>query len=482
MQFRQIVIHTEKELQDLDFASGSLIIFPVMSSPKHLYTESDLVAVSMFYPKSFTSYIVPVNHSDRIDITHDSVRIFLEKIDSRVALYSFLPTARCPVLFGSIYGDAFVLYERILHGDVENQERTYLSHQTISKIYGSHLSYYSDLKSPIYCIPIHLLSHHFSKFYQSLPALNESFVDGTRDFQKDVQSSFSWIESAGIAVRSHVSVRGCYTKELSDPRLFGVRLLDDGSEVEVLNTSYQFRSTTLRPTCSGYGINFMGLPKDSDIRDTFVSRFGSDGLLISVDYDSYHVRLLAELFGYKDLTTGRVYDRLAQDYFPGKDITPDLIAESKKITFRILYGGVPDEYLHIPFFNLIHRASLKLMSLCSTTPNGDYMFYSHLYNVPIRVSAENVTPAKILNYFVQSLETEKNIRMLVGLQRLLVANDLSSRIIPMLYTYDSVMYDVHRSVSAEDLKLIVDHMSHNNTFPVKVEYGDTYKNMSPLRH
>ena len=104
-------------------------------------------------------------------------------------------------------------------------------------------------------------------------------------------------------------------------------------------TRYNPLTITSRPSNTFKGTNY-GLKKGDGVRSRFVSRF-ENGKLCQLDFDGYHIRLISKLI---EMTFHQMskHEWLANQY--GKD----LMKES--ITFRQLYGGIEDEYYHIPFF------------------------------------------------------------------------------------------------------------------------------------
>ena len=84
------------------------------------------------------------------------------------------------------------------------------------------------------------------------------------------------------------------------------------------------------------------------------SGFSSDSLgnfntgSVEMDFDSYHIRLIAKLIGY-NLPETSIHDYLGKFYFGVDELTDAQRDESKAITFRLLYGGIDKEFLSIPF-------------------------------------------------------------------------------------------------------------------------------------
>jgi len=110
-------------------------------------------------------------------------------------------------------------------------------------------------------------------------------------------------------------------------------------------SQYNYYTMTGRPSNAYRGFNFAAMNKEDGTRAAFCSRF-DNGALVEMDFDSYHVRLIARLIGY-DLPTSSIHDYLGQFYFGVSQLTDEQRDESKQITFRLLYGGIDSEFLSI---------------------------------------------------------------------------------------------------------------------------------------
>ena len=85
------------------------------------------------------------------------------------------------------------------------------------------------------------------------------------------------------------------------------------------------------------GINFAALNKSDGTRKKYISRYGDNGCMIEMDYDAYHLRLIAEIVGY-EFPEGSVHQYLADQYGVDYD-------KSKSLSFKYLYGEIP--YMNI---------------------------------------------------------------------------------------------------------------------------------------
>ena len=222
-------------------------------------------------------------------------------------------------------------------------------------------------------------------------------------------------------------------------------------------TQYNMLTTTSRPSNTFGGINYAALPKDGEVRSRFISRF-VDGKLYQLDFDGYHLRLIGKLIDVDIPLNIKAHQWLADQY--GADIK-----DAKAITFRQLYGGVQNEYKHIPFFSKTAEYIETLWRQFLV----DKVIYTPIFKRKI-VFSDDLNKNKLFNYILQSVETERNIIILDKLSKLKTQHSL-----PILYTYDSILFDVHK----DDVNYIseVKSIMENDGFPVGVEVGDNYKEM-----
>jgi len=86
-------------------------------------------------------------------------------------------------------------------------------------------------------------------------------------------------------------------------------------------TQYNLFTSTGRPSNTFNGINYAALNKEDGSRDRFISRF-ENGMMVEFDFDSYHLRLIANLIGY-NLPDESVHEYLGKYYFGKEELTPD---------------------------------------------------------------------------------------------------------------------------------------------------------------
>ena len=229
-------------------------------------------------------------------------------------------------------------------------------------------------------------------------------------------------------------------------------------------TKYNFYTSTGRPSNRFGGVNFAALNKEDDTRSSIISRH-EDGILVEMDFQSYHPRILADLIGY-DMGNENAYEHLAKYYFNTDTPTEEQISSSKELTFRQIYGGINTKYQHIEYFNKINHFTEYLWDYY--VKNGSVQSKTSKREIK---GIEDVSPTKLLNYFIQLQETEQNTLFLYGLLRV-----LDEDIIPILYTYDSVLFDLPKS-KVKTLQNILSNLIPK-TFPYRLKMGLNYKDLA----
>lgn len=235
-------------------------------------------------------------------------------------------------------------------------------------------------------------------------------------------------------------------------------------------TQYNVYTSTGRPSNRFGGINYAALNQTDGSRSCFRSRYGKDGKIVVIDYTAFHPRIICTLTQYPISVDVDIYEYLARLYFQKKDIDETDLKNSKQLTFRQLYGGVEDKYSHIKYL-----ANLK------TFIGEQWRFFNeHKYVItPLfkrKITEHHIqdpNPSKVFNYILQAVEGEIAIPRIQNV--LAYLENKKTR--PVLYTYDSVLYDFHKEDGLQTLNEIRKIMSFDGAFPMKTYLGDTYQDV-----
>jgi hypothetical protein len=175
-----------------------------------------------------------------------------------------------------------------------------------------------------------------------------------------------------------------------------------------------------------------------------------------MDYNAYHPRLIGKLIKF-DMPDGNVHEWLAEQY--GCDVN-----EGKGITFRLLYGGIDDDFRQIPYLNAVAD---YIDNLWIETQRNGFLQTPHR-EIPLSW-IEQPNPQKVFNYLLQAVETEMNVDKM----RTILDYIEGSGITLDLYTYDSFLFDVPTDIDKNtimDLKNIIEE----GEFPIKASWGLDY--------
>jgi hypothetical protein len=88
---------------------------------------------------------------------------------------------------------------------------------------------------------------------------------------------------------------------------------------------------------------------------------------------------------------------------------------------------------------------------------------------------KNMTANKLFNYYLQAVETEVSVQKLRQVQTLIESYET----VMILYTYDSVLFDVPVTEAKELLPQIKQTLEQGN-FPVKVKVGNIYDKIKTI--
>lgn len=281
--------------------------------------------------------------------------------------------------------------------------------------------------------------------------MNAKLSDSYQQFNSTYPDVFAAIETNGL----HVDVSFRMSEIVMDGFVY---------------SSYNYHTTTGRPSNASRGFNFAAMNKEDGTRDAFRSRFKS-GALVEMDFDAYHVRLIARLIGYS-LPSGSVHEYFGRFYFDTETLTTEQYEQSKQITFRLLYGGIDSEFLTIPFFQKVNAFVYDLWNQWKA--NG--YIKTPILQRPISADAvKNMTANKLFNYYLQAVETEVSVQKLRQCQDLLKEHETCM----ILYTYDSILFDVPTAEAQKILPALKQILEQGN-FPVKTKAGYIYSKMNTI--
>jgi hypothetical protein len=211
------------------------------------------------------------------------------------------------------------------------------------------------------------------------------------------------------------------------------------------------------------------LNKRDGTRKSLISRH-EKGSLVSFDFESFHVRLIAEMLSY-ELPQTSVHEHFGKQYFCTDTLTPEQYEESKRRTFTFLYRDAPN-VPDIPFFQHVQQFTQTMWAgFCER----GYIVspYERLLTTNM---VENPSPAKVFNYFLQLREMET---VMMVLSRLGPIFEQKKSVIT-LYTYDAILVDFCWKDGVGLLREITEILEQDERFPVRIYAGPNYHDMENI--
>lgn len=238
-------------------------------------------------------------------------------------------------------------------------------------------------------------------------------------------------------------------------------------ENKLLHTQYNMFTPTSRPSNRYNNINFLALNKKNGGRNDYTSRYGSEGAMAMIDYESYHLRLFANHIQYK-LPKDSLHTYLGKLYHNKETLTEEEYELSKKITFNLIFGGITQDIIdNVPFMKAIHEYVMNVKTLYEKHSYVETWIYKR--RIYSDVFESSPSPYKVFNYLLQAAETERNCKILGNVLEFIENKQIK---LP-LYTYDAFLFDLHKS-EFKNIKEIINIMNHDGEFPLKLYVGGNY--------
>lgn len=416
----------------------------------------------IFHPKLTTPsliYIRPLN--DRkgyiISIDHsEGLKLDFEKVKSVLRIYK---TVYClDSKYHSYFIDNFLVDLNFTL--IENREKP----KEISADTTIDLLIYSRCMEVGYwnvnkVIPIGKHYEHYEKEFEYLaPFIKKTEYISNQEFYQEYQKVYKQVEESGIGINTE-----CFPQYFTPQNS-----IKSFYKTGKIYTRYNLYNITTRPTNAFNGINFLAINKENHSRQCFVPR---NDFFIEFDFDGYHIRLIANLINYNLPNNISIHTYFGQQYFNKEELTEEEYRESKQITFQNIYGGIAEEWRHIPFFEQLEKYIQALDRELFTKkkiqmPTGKWLYADEVKN-----------SLTAFNYFIQNLETKTNVHILGELFKVL--DGMKSKI--LLVVYDSFLLDFSREDGKQLLTLIQECIKKQG-YKVKVKYGENYDSLKSVNY
>lgn len=398
----------------------------------------------IYYNNGKKGYIFPINHSETFELSLDSVIKFL----------SYHKAVFCIDIKTTSYYISIENLEDVVEVILNKGEQVpdLYCDTKIQRDYYNKFYFKTDLNK---VLPI-------SKLYEKSECLYEKIANhiGPITLQtksKKIAQIYKQVESKGIKIDEKV-----FGKYYETP--WDSNSIKDG----VIYTSYNLHNITGRPTNSFNGINFLAINKDNGSRNAFLPQ---NDAFVEFDFEAYHLKLIAKIIQYEFDSSESVHSILGKQYFRTEQLTDEEYIKSKELSFRMIYGGIYDEYKSIPFFKKIsafieHLWNKYVHEGYITLLTGRRLYFN-----------ENMNPQKLFNYLLQNAETVVNISILEKV--LETCKNLKSFV--TLVVYDSFLIDFSFD-DGKDVLIAIKDIIEEHGLTCKVKYGHNYHSLKKLNY
>tara|TARA_R100000541_G_scaffold53203_1_gene61161 strand:- start:1914 stop:3260 length:1347 start_codon:yes stop_codon:yes gene_type:complete len=443
-----MIVEKEKDfeiLQRLLKTNDSLWI-PMYSDPYCHFMNNSISFIYIYCINNENHYIVPFRHKDCFNIDIERLNDLTSEKDIYVLAkkrFSRFSSIKCY--------DADMVSWWQNHKMLPLDETNTSAHDSWNRWWHNETNTHDWLPITKHIERCDDMKTKFMEFYSTFDKTN-----AFEEYEQLVTDNFACVERNGLQVDYNKFVSHFKANGIDKNRAF---------------TEYNIWTTTGRPSNKFGGVNYAALPKESGCRESFVSRWNK-GMLLEMDFDAYHPRLIADIIKY-DLPDGSVHEYFGGQYFGKKELSEEEYDQSKKITFRLLYGGIDDDFATIPFFK---KTRSFIRSLWSNFKENGFVVTPLMKRPLYKNCLHDMNPNKLFNYLLQASETEYNLHVLNNVNDLL--SEYNTNII--LYTYDSLLFDYDMSDGKELLSKLKDVMNQAGRFPVKIKAGVNYHAMTDM--
>ena len=419
-----MILENSNELESFQklYQQQDSIVIPISSDTNKHPVEDDLCLLYV-QMMSGEEFILPFNHSETLNID-------IPNLDSDTKKYTY--------------------------------DKKKLTHFiSLNNVIDVNLSHYMKTNQPLVVDDIETSAHYFfnMRHYKKrninkvIPVLKH--LEYCRNLSKILREV---IETASDS--DNMSYNNEVLDNLSYIEQNGIQ-----TESNLVYSEYNIYTSTGRPSNRFGGTNFAALNKKDGSRKPYVSRHKA-GVLVEMDYDAYHLRLIGDRIGY-EFEDGSVHEHMAKLY--GVDYN-----EAKSLSFQYLYGYIPDDIKNNnEYFN---QVSTYISNIWNEYKSNNFIL-SDIYSKRIyRKNLTDMNANKLFNYTIQLMETENNMKALSEL--IPKIKDYKSKLI--LYNYDSFLLDFNMEDGLDYLKEVKEVLEQDSKYPVKVSWGLNYHEMKDI--
>ena len=424
------IIETKLQLDRLQEYCEDSCFVQIIPGNDCFHPKFNNVVAVYYHCLNSKGYIFPINHSETFNLDWQDVLDFLNKhkliyvLDKKFHDYFLPSTLETTDIQFNILNKTNKVFKADEY-DTPAHTHFYREH------------YFRNNINSIIPVTKHLekWDHVFTKIKQHMNYRPNTWFD------KEYTSVFKRIEQEGIKI-----------SPTKFNHFFEPTFEDYSINKNKIHTSYNLYNITTRPSNAFNNINFAALPKENGARNVFIP---NNDYLIEYDFSAYHPSLIGSLFNFK--FSSDPYADISEILGVSKE-------EAKEITFKNLYGGIKEEHRNKVYFGQVNGLIKKM-----------WLVYNQEDRVKLATGrilhkSDELSPTKIFNYYIQSLETKSNVELVGKVLDFLETK--KSKII--LYTYDSILIDFSKEDGIETvtkIKELLESTGYTTKMKKGLDYG-----------
>jgi hypothetical protein len=453
-----MVIETDSEFQEFlgKHSQDELILIPILCDEKSHVVNNTLCVLFLKIIGKPDHYILSYDHNDCVQLSKDTLQLL-----NPIKKYTLDKKYLLNIYPFENVNDVMLLYY-LKNNSMIEKPFFYCTHSRLHL-----MNKFPNVKNINKAVPVLKLQEDCLALSKDI----EELIANSKEFESDV--SFSRLNNDKIECLREIESHGLYV----DPVLMSQHFPNSKGYIRDnrIYTEYYLNTTTGRPSNRFGNINFAALNKSTGERQAFISRFGSDGILVMHDYESYHLRLIAEMIGFAFPEGISVHEYLGKQYFNKETLTEDEYKDSKAMSFQMLYGGIDKNVANeIPFF---HRVQDFIDTLWNKYRTDGYVETGLFKQKFFRKNFDDMNANKLFNFILQNGETEHNVIVIRKIQDLLRNTDTKL----VLYLYDAFLFDTKLTDGKELVMKIKEVMEDGGKYPVKTYFGSNFHDMHVVK-
>lgn len=417
------LVETQEQLNEIIEKGYKKAFVEIIQYNNNVHPAINNLSLVYFKPLNDKGYMLCISHTESLSIEKQRIKHLLSNLDE--------------------------LYVR--------DKKTFLYHFLINKSYDINYKadildiqniFYSKHPNKLDINKIIPISKHYEYCENIFYNISDKCVPTNTFFNQKQIPIFYILESNGITIN-----------EDEFNKNFKLQNPEYSIQNDIIYTQYNFNTTTGRPSNRFNNINFAALNKENECRKSFIPK---NNYLLEIDISAYHPTILSKLVGHT------FNKSIYQEFAEYANIS---IPDAKILMFRQIYGGIYEKYKDWEFFKKVEKFVNELWEIFQTQGYIESPISKNRFN---KEELKDITLYKLLNYLIQSIETENNVLILCD-----IFKELRKKNTKLILTvFDSFLFDIDES--EEDLLTDIQNIFKKYNLNIKSKKGINYKDMEKI--